>query len=149
MRTITANFHQTKKNSKEIIGFSISDKFEGKITDDGTTRWLMANLLRWHIQNSIRGGKIFDLNRRVNIDLNDGRNKQLFFTRTVDETLLTHLYDGKRYTIKNYETGTHLSHVPSSNMEKVLNFVSYSMIERYPSISPLIYAPMETDRSKH
>jgi hypothetical protein len=149
MGIITASLHQQKKNSKEAIGFTISDEVVGKSTDEENFWWLMANFFQWHISSFCRTGKAFDLSRHVDIELFDGRKKNLFVTRTKNQMLLSVPYEGKLYTIKNDDTGTHLSNVPPSNLERVLNYVTYSVAYKNSVFSPTIPSSIETNKRKH
>lgn len=149
MGIITASFHQQKKNSKKAIGFTISDKVVDEVTDEANFWWLMANFFQWHISSYCRTGKAFDLSKHVDIELFDGRKKNLFVTRTTNQMLLSVPYEGKLYTIKNDDTSTHLSNVAPSNLERVMNYVTYSVADKNSVFSPIISSSMETNRRKH
>src|ERR1041385_6044412 len=99
MLVITAKVFQNRNNSKDSVGFSISEKTTATPSDDEIFWWLMANLLRWHRTHQAH----FDLNKRIYIDLFDSRKKQLCFGRTQNQLLKTFFYEGKHYTIKNVE----------------------------------------------
>lgn len=142
MTILNALFYQDKgANSK--TGFRISDKTSKTISDESIFWWLMGNLLKWQILSECTTGEKFRLDKHIDIDLSIGnKRKRLYFTTTQNQVLRTFVYEGTSYTIKNMETGTHLSYTDSLNLYRLTNYIEYTTIVLSKNIGPLITTPM-------